>query len=661
MNAVDYVMSLSERIDRKTAEAVVSVLGEKKSLELTKNLDKFPPAEKIGISELLRDVILAELKLTYVYSEEYSAFKSFLELFNVQIENINTIYRLFRAEYKKTDPIRYIRSNPYNLVAFSKISFDLIDLIAFGLGYQKTSRERILGAVQAVIYREMENGHCYVREKELLKKLPDILGFDLSPRELLSIATSRLGRRYIWTRDQISREWRKKGIETLYYLRHVYYAEKRAGEVLAKMRLCPPADIDLSEYNLSEEQESAVKKALENRFSVITGGPGTGKTYIVKPLVESFQRIYPGAEVRLCAPTGKAARRLGQAAGMKAETVHAMLKIKSVNKKYSSPYGKNYPFSADLIVVDEASMLDIFMLEKITTAADSNNAKVVFIGDPDQLPPVGPGSPLKDLIKYLPTAELTEIRRRSRGSAITQNAYRLLKGEELEQNEEFQIISAKDITEARSVLLNTADGRKQVLCPMNKGLLGINPLNIPLRNKFNFDNEGQEFAPGDKVICLRNDYQKGVMNGETGRIIDVLYSKGKMLGVTACFDDTGREAFFEAITLPDTLALAYAITIHKSQGSEYPEVLIPVFKEARNMYRYKSLLYTAITRAKEKIYLIDVEEELSNILQSRHVAPYRRTSLGRRIENCLKSKPVWVDHKKESAEELFANLIGAFE
>ncbi len=526
--------------------------------------------------------------------------------------------RIFRAYGEEA--ISVVTSNPYRLTLdIPGIGFRTADQIARNLGVPTDSPMRARAAIGHVLLELSSAGHCRIPEKMLVEScgtlldipapvIGDALKQELSIGNVISVGEAE---------------------ERCYYLNELYRAEKGIAAHLRRlMRGKLPwrstdtmTSITMAERHsgieLSESQRNAVALALESKLLVVTGGPGVGKTTIIN----TFLAILGSGrlEVMLCAPTGRAAKRLAEATGREAKTIHRLLEFDPHLRDFKR--GPSNPLHADLVVVDESSMIDVVLMNRLLCAVP-DHAALVFAGDVDQLPPVGPGFVLADMIRSgaVPVVRLTEIFRQAQSSMIIVNAHRINHGEQPAQSagsglSDFYIVETAAAADIRRRLLQVICQRIparfgldplrdiQVLSPMNKGVLGTKALNELLQETLNPGNRkklvrfGTSFAEGDKVIQLVNNYDREVFNGDIGRIVSVDEEEGSM---TVRYDD--RDAVYEAADL-DEITLAYAITIHKSQGSEYPAVVIPLAMQHFTLLE-RNLIYTAVTRAKKLVMII---------------------------------------------------------
>jgi exodeoxyribonuclease V alpha subunit len=407
---------------------------------------------------------------------------------------------------------------------------------------------------------------------------------------------------------------------------------------------------------LSEGQRQAIATCGDAGVAVITGGPGTGKTTVVRALVQSWEEA--GRRVMLAAPTGRAAKRLSEATGRTAQTVHRLLEwgrpARDADGHPRGPFGRGSenPLPADLLVVDEASMLDL-QLARGLVAAVSPGATLVLVGDVDQLPSVGPGQVLRDVIDSgrVPVARLTEVFRQAEGSGIVENAYRILAGElpigSKEPRGDFFVVQADEPERARDMVVRLCKERipsafgfdplrdVQVLAPMHRGAAGTEGLNRALQEALNPGGEAvalpgaaaRSLRVGDKVMQVRNDYERDVFNGDVGVIAAARKDEDDEPIVEVDFD--GKRVRYEAEALGE-LELAYAVSVHKSQGSEYSAVVVPLVMQ-HYLLLQRNLLYTAVTRGKKLVVLVGNERAIRRAVGEAE-ASGRHTGLRARLQ-----------------------------
>lgn len=555
-----------------------------------------------------------------------------------------------------SDAVQVMTENPYRLARDIRgIGFKTADAIAMKLGVEKTAMIRVRAGISYALTEAMDDGHCGLPTADLVPLAEKLLevGADLIRTALdLELADGTVIADSLGETDCI-------------FLANLYRAEQVIAEkllVLSRAKL-PWGSIDADKalpwieqrigIELAPSQKAAVRLALASKVLVITGGPGVGKTTIVN----SILRILAAKTVKLllCAPTGRAAKRLSETTGQEAKTIHRLLEV--------DPKGGGFkrnienPLDCDLLVVDEMSMVDVMLMHALLKAVPERAALLV-VGDVDQLPSVGPGQVLADMITSgaVPVVRLTEVFRQAAQSRIITNAHRINQGSipdlgKPEGNSDFYFVQADDPETAVPRIIELVKTRIpqrfglepirdiQVLCPMNRGGVGARSLNIELQAALNPAGErkverfGWTFAPGDKIMQIENDYDKEVYNGDIGYIDDVDPEAGEL---TASFD--GRAVTYGFGEL-DTLVPAYAATIHKSQGSEYPAVVIPVMTQHYTMLQ-RNLLYTGVTRGKKLVVLVG---------QKKAVAIAVRNASGRRRWSKLNE---WLSHDRPISRQI---------
>ena len=518
------------------------------------------------------------------------------------------------------DAVQVMSENPYRLARDIRgIGFRTADLIAEKLGIEKTSMIRVRAGISYALMEAMSNGNCGLPLEELIPLSVKLLEV---PDELIQTATELEIIDGTVIADTV--------VDTpCLFLSGLYHAEKGVADRFQHLVLgsLPWLNIDIDKalpwiekktgLSLAQSQIEAVRLALRSKVMVITGGPGVGKTTIVNSILQ----ILAAKAVRLllCAPTGRAAKRMKEATGMEAKTIHRMLEIDP--KSFGFKRNEESPLACDLLIVDESSMVDVSLMHALLKAVP-DQAAVLLVGDVDQLPSVGPGQVLADIIgsHVIPVARLTEVFRQAAQSKIITSAHRINEGQMPDLSKpanqsDFYFVPAEDPGLAVMRILDMVKTRIpkrfgldpirdiQILCPMNRGGVGARSLNIELQAVLNPAGEnkverfGSTFAPGDKVMQIENDYDKEVYNGDIGYVEGIDVNEGEL---TATFDGRAVTYLFGEL---DTPVLAYATTIHKSQGSEYPAVIIPVLTQHYAMLQ-RNLLYTGITRGKQLVVLV---------------------------------------------------------
>ena len=532
-----------------------------------------------------------------------------------------------------------IKANPYILIDdIWGIGFTTADEIAQNIGINKQDSKRVRAGLIYTLQLAAQNGSCGAFLADLLTDTEILLEV---PRDAIYLELrSEVQKGNLAIEDQ-------DGIKTV-FLRYYYDLENFvADQISEKSQKTVPWETynfqnifegieRSSNISFSEQQRKAIKAAFTSNLTIITGGPGVGKTTIINAVLKIFLSL--DLEVKLCAPTGTAAKKMGLATGYFASTIHSLLGIDPIRQEMK--FNEKNPLECDLLVVDEVSMIDIELMATLLKAIGPSTA-ILFVGDKDQLPSIGPGNVLKDIIfsQSVEVVFLTEIYRQAQGSRIITVARHILEGNipnlKSNPNDDFFFIETSDPQKCQdyvSLMVTERIPKKfgldplrdiQVLAPMKNGLVGINALNDVLQAKLNpvagqkVLHGSRSFSRGDKVIQNRNDYDKEIFNGDIGHIFRI-ESENRRMEV----DFDGRVVEYEFDDL-DSLDPAFAITIHKSQGSEYPAVVIPLMLQHRIMLQRK-LIYTGITRGKGLVVVIGQAEAFSKAI--RNVSFGRRTS-----------------------------------
>ena len=563
-----------------------------------------------------------------------------------------------------------LQENPYRLADdISGVGFKIADEIAYRIGIHTDSDYRIKSGMVYTLLQATGEGHVYLPKDELFQRAAELLGVDSSYMEkhLVDLAMDRK----IVQKEQ--------GDQILIYPAQYYYLELNTARMLRELDIFCPEDEKIVERRivqieketgtvLDEMQKKAVQEAAGHGLLILTGGPGTGKTTTINAIIRYFEG--EGAEIRLAAPTGRAAKRMTEATGYEAQTIHRLLELSGMpeDDREGQPihFERNAenPLETDVIIIDEMSMVDIHLIHSLLMAVTAGT-RLILVGDENQLPSVGPGNVLRDIIRsgQFPVVELKKIFRQASESDIVVNAHKINKGEQVEINNksrDFLILKRYDadiiirvvialIQEKLPKYVEAKPFEIQVLTPMRKGLLGVERLNQILQRYLNPPDASKKekeigqglFREGDKVMQVRNNYQLeweirgrygipiekgvGVFNGDTG-IIKTINEFAETAEVE--FED-GRWAEYSFKQL-DELELAYAVTIHKSQGSEYPAVIIPLLSGPR-MLMNRNLLYTAVTRARKCVTVVGSEETFRDMIRNEK-QQRRYSSLDQRIQ-----------------------------
>lgn len=536
--------------------------------------------------------------------------------------------------------IKILDENPYRLARdMQGIGFLGADKIAANLGIEKTAMVRVGAGIAHVLTEATKEGHCGLPEQELMDAVAKLLEI---PMEII--------------REALEREIKSESLiyvsvdnTPCVFLSKLLYAERSIAYHLRRINTTavswPAIKIDKAiewvedktGIKLSASQIDAVSQAMRAKAMVITGGPGVGKTTIVDVIVRIFTA--KKLQISLCAPTGRAAKRMSETTGMESKTIHRLLEFDPKNNQFNR--NEENPLKCDLLIVDECSMIDTYLMRHLLKAIPDDSG-LLIIGDIDQLPSIGPGQVLADIIRsgYLRVCELAEVFRQTAQSRIILNAHLINAGRmpELENaaaDGDFYFIPVEDPKQAVERIITLASERIpqkfgfdpirdiQVLCPMNTGPTGTRVLNVDLQSVLNplsnekIERSGWSFSPGDKVMQIANDYEKDVYNGDIGIIRSLLHNHQ---GLVVDFDD--HQVQYELKEL-DLLVPAYATTIHKSQGSEYPAVILLLLKQHFMMLK-RNLLYTGVTRGKKLVVLVGQKQAIDIALK--HSSRYSRWS-----------------------------------
>lgn len=645
-----------------TAKKIVNKFGEDTLNILDNNIERLKEIEGIGKKKL--ETIIE----SYREQRELKNITIFLQTHGLSVNQCLKIYKKYGASSVDT-----VKNNPYILCdEISGIGFKTSDKIARSLGIEIDSPFRIQSGIRYVINEFCANGHTFMPKDELIKEASNVLTVsgDIIEENIKNAALDR--------KIKLERVNDKEGVFTI----PNYYCELGITNRILTLAISNFQDISVDVDHLilqfekknnitfAESQKDAIISAFQNGIEIITGGPGTGKTTIIKCIIEIFETC--GLKVLLGAPTGRAAKRMSESTGKEATTIHRMLDM-GVFEKEESVFVTNaeeHSLEADVVIIDEASMIDITLMNALLKCIKVGT-RLIIVGDVDQLPSVGAGNVLNDFIEsgFTKVVRLKEIFRQGKESMIVVNAHKINKGEMPKLNEkgtDFFFIR-NDIQEG---ILNTIidlintrlpkfnsnwDKLKsiQVLVPMKKGVLGVTNLNERIQNVLNpkapYKKEKEfrsmVFREGDKVMQIKNNYSLkwtriagkgeheglGVFNGDMG-FIESIDLEGKKLSII--FDDE-RRVIYDFMYL-DELDLAYAITIHKSQGSEFPVVIIPAYMGAPLLMN-RNLLYTGITRAKEMVVVVGIPKALKYMVDNTR-SMERYSSLNWRIKEVISNE-----------------------
>lgn len=575
--------------------------------------------------------------------------------------------------YKKYGQKVYhiLEENPYRLADdVQGVGFKTADEIAMRIGIHTDSDYRIRSGIFYALLQGIAEGHIYLPEEVLLRRASTLLEVEISDIQKY-LADLSIEKKIVLKQTE-------QGIRV--YPSNYYYMELNTAKMLHDLNVHAETDITYvrkrlqlieqdAELSLDEMQRQAVIESVKHGILILTGGPGTGKTTTINAMIHYFES--QGLDIFLAAPTGRAAKRMTEATGYEAQTIHRLLEVngnpEDNNERSGFARNEENPLETDIIIIDEVSMVDLPLMHALLRAVIPGT-RVIFVGDGNQLPSVGPGSVLKDLLRSecFPTVRLTKIFRQATESDIVMNAHKIKRGEPVvldNKSRDFFFLKRQDANVIISVVITLLQKKLpkyvdaetydiQVLTPMRKGLLGVERLNRilqeylnpPDRKKTEKEYGDKLFREGDKVMQIKNNYQLeweiatkyglvvdkgvGVFNGDMG-IITNINTYNETMEVE--YDEKRKVTY--SFQLLDELELAYAITIHKAQGSEYPAVVIPLLPGPRQLY-HRNLLYTAVTRAKKCVTLVGSEDTFYEMIQNAN-EQNRYTSLSERIQELM--------------------------
>ena len=662
---------LGSGIIKGVGEALAKRIVKKFKMDSLRIIEEEPErlAEVKGISERKA----REIAVSYNEKKEMQDAIIFLTGYGISINLAVKIFNEYGQEMYKI-----IRSNPYKIAEdISGVGFKTADEIAERMGISSDSDFRIRAALLYTLLNASQLGHMYLPKQMLVAKTYSLLVDDNVPynEELENEIGSQIielqmaGKAIVKELD---------GAVIAVYAAANYYIELNSARILSDIDLDftsedRPLDKMLAQIEevekitLEEKQKLAIKNAVNNGVAVITGGPGTGKTTTINAMIKMFEKL--NLELLLAAPTGRAAKRITEATGYTAQTIHRLLEVNGNPEEDENPNRNGFarnadnPLETDVIIIDEMSMVDLPLMNALLTAIVPGT-RLILVGDCNQLPSVGPGSILKDLIasECFPVVMLTRIFRQAQESDIVVNAHKINRGEPVlldNKSRDFFFLKRQDPNVIISVLLTLIQKKLpkyvnakpydiQVLTPMRKGLLGVERLNSILQEYLNPPEPGKaekeygdhKFRVGDKVMQIKNNYQleweittkygltvdkgMGIFNGDMG-IVTEINTYTETLEVE--YDEKRKVKYpFELL---EELELAYAITIHKSQGSEYPAVVIPLLSGPRQLF-HRNLLYTAITRARKCVTIVGNDQTFQEMIRNTN-EHNRNTSLAERI------------------------------
>ncbi|MCD8083500.1 MAG: ATP-dependent RecD-like DNA helicase [Clostridiales bacterium] len=634
---------LIKGVGPKFAKRIVQKFG-KDTLEVIEtDPDSLIQVEGIGQKRVER------IKRGWQEQKEIKNIMLFLQSHDVSTAHATRIYKTYG-----NDSIKIVKENPYRLADdIWGIGFKTADQIAEKLGMEKDRFVRLRSGILYTLNKLSENGHCYAVRDQLINTAVKLLEVD-SPK--LEITLDEMLQTSDVIRDQDA-----------IYLPPFYFSETGCARRLLKLLASERntrIDVDQvmerveknSRIAYDEVQLLAIRQAVSSKVMALTGGPGTGKTTTTLGIISAYRMA--GCRILLAAPTGRAAKRMSEATGMEAKTIHRLLEYQPAEGYQRK---EEHPLEADVLILDECSMIDIMLMYNLLKALP-DSMTLILVGDTDQLPSVGAGNVLKDIIASgsVPVVRLTRIFRQAQGSRIIMNAHRINRGETpdlrggrdsdfffaaKETNEEAAELVVKYCTQNLPRYYHVDAFRDiQVLTPMQRGVCGAANLNQLLQTAMNpsgifLKRGGIQYRLHDKVMQIKNDYEKEVFNGDIGMIVRVDTEDGEL---TVDFGDGtpargGRREVIYDVTELDELALAYATTIHKAQGSEYPIVVMP-FTMSHYVMLQRNLLYTGVTRAKKILVLIGEKKAISYAVRN-ETTTARNTKLAERLRGTVADVP----------------------
>ncbi len=624
---------LVKGVGPKFAKRIVEKFGKD-----TLNVIEECPDELLNVPGIGK-VRVERIKTSWQEQKEIKNIMLFLQSHEVSTSHATKIFKTYGSE-----SIEVVKENPYRLADdIWGIGFKTADSIAQKMGIDKEKFIRLRSGIFYTLNKLAENGHCYANRKQLLEKAQELLEVD-EPE--IQITLDEMLR----TNDVIGDTGLEHEVEAIYLPPYFFSETGCAKRLLRLMSVNRKIKVDPdvimkkveteSEITYDEIQLEAVRTAISAKVMVLTGGPGTGKTTTTLGIISAYKQA--GCKILLAAPTGRAAKRMSEATGMEAKTIHRLLEYKP-----PEGYQKNeeHPLEGDVLILDECSMVDIMLMYNLLKAIPEHMS-LILVGDIDQLPSVGAGNVLRDIIDSgsIPVVRLTRIFRQAQGSRIVMNAHRINKGETIDmrggKDADFFFAAKETNQEVVETIVQYCKTNLpryyhvdplediQVLTPMQRGECGAVNLNQVLQETMNPSNiflrrGGTQYRLHDKVMQIRNDYDKEVFNGDIGNIVKVNMEDREL---TVKFDD--REVVYDVTEL-DELSLAYAVTIHKSQGSEYPIVVMP-FTMSHFVMLQRNLLYTGVTRAKKILVLVGEKKAVFYAIKN-ETTTGRNTGLRQRL------------------------------
>jgi len=636
-------------IEKYLGSGLVKGIGPK----YAKRIVKFFGAETLNIIDNTPDELLNvpgigearvnQIKKSWTEQREVKNIMVFLQSHNVSSSHATKIYKTYG-----NDSIQVVQENPYRLADdIWGIGFRTADTIAAKMGFGHEKYERIRSGIVYTLNKLSDEGHCYATQNMLAGSGAELL--DVSEETILETMEKMISAGELKTEI--------KDDETVVYLPPFYFAEygtaRRLREIFSADSSVKAQINGLSEkiaastgMAYDETQMEAITASVRNKILILTGGPGTGKTTTTLGIINALKLC--GASILLAAPTGRAAKRMSEATGMEAKTIHRLLEVKPPE---GFQRNENNKLQGDALIVDECSMIDIMLMYHLLKAVPDSMV-LIFVGDTDQLPSVGAGNVLRDMINsdFFPVVKLTKIFRQAQTSRIIMNAHRINKGQMPDisngKNTDFFFIECEEPEQAANEIVSLVSRRLsshynipareiQVLTPMQRGPVGAARLNEILQNAVNpgtlcLRRGGVQYRVNDKVMQIRNNYDKEVFNGDIGTVESVSTEDNEL-----AVNFEGRTVIYDSSELEE-LVLAYATTVHKSQGSEYPVVVMPVMTTHYVMLQ-RNLVYTGITRAKKIMVIVGTQKALAMAVRNMNVLK-RNTMLAERINTPVRTE-----------------------
>jgi len=573
----------------------------------------------------------------------------------LQGHGVSPAYAIKIYKAYKEEAINIVSSNPYKLAdEIFGIGFKIADKIASNVGFNGNDPNRVKAGIKYILSLKAAEGHCYMQLDDIMNQTCEELGID--DRDVVSALDSLVANNEIFIEQEDLTQTKSV------YLAHYYYCEKGVAGKLIQLnaaRMWDMEELRVDEFDKIQEsanlklaikQKEAVFSAFDTGVFILTGGPGTGKTTILRMIIQLFE--LRGKKVCLAAPTGRAAKRLSQTSKKEAKTIHRLLEFEPGQDGWKFSKSQDNHLKCDVVIVDEASMIDIGLMYSFVRAIKPG-CRLILVGDVDQLPSVGPGNVLRDIIKsgVIKTVMLDEVFRQKNTSHIVLNAHRINNGQFPyipEKPRDFFFVNEEDpemVVKRIKYLVTTLIPQKfkldpvddiQVLSPMKRTTTGVDNLNEILKESLNPARIGgfelrfgnYRFRLSDKVMQIKNNYDKSVWNGDMGRIINIDTDNGKLI-VRFPEGYGNKDVIYEQSELNE-LTLAYCVSVHKSQGSEYPAVVIPITTQHYIMLQ-RNLIYTGVTRAKKAVVLVGTKKALAMAIKNK-IVETRLTKLAYRLK-----------------------------